>query len=238
MTRTFKHSGDLGDIIFALPTVRAMGGGILYLDPQGGLREPLIKATCGGKPATNLTAATIERIKPLLARVPYITEVRHWDGEPVDVNLDLFRAHMQAGNICDMHLAAFKLPFTERDRAWLQLDDPLSDPRFPIIVSRSVRYTSNYLFWVNALPQILNRSAFVGMAKEHDIFEYTFNVKMHFWDAPNILDLARVIAGSQQFICNPSLPHALAEAMKKNLINEYFRVQPTGIFQRPGAQYV
>lgn len=36
MAKTFKHSGDLGDIIFALPAVRALGGGILYLDPDGG----------------------------------------------------------------------------------------------------------------------------------------------------------------------------------------------------------
>ena len=40
--KTFKHSGDLGDIILSLPAVSSMGGGVLYLDPQGGEREDLV----------------------------------------------------------------------------------------------------------------------------------------------------------------------------------------------------
>jgi hypothetical protein len=40
--KRFKHSGDLGDIIFSLPTIRALGGGTLYLDPAGGQNSPLV----------------------------------------------------------------------------------------------------------------------------------------------------------------------------------------------------
>ncbi len=29
----FGHSGDMGDVIYALPTIKAMGGGILPLLP-------------------------------------------------------------------------------------------------------------------------------------------------------------------------------------------------------------
>ena len=29
---TFRHSGKLGDIVYSLPAVRALGGGLMYLD--------------------------------------------------------------------------------------------------------------------------------------------------------------------------------------------------------------
>jgi hypothetical protein len=236
MARTFKHSGDLGDIIFALPAVRALGGGILYLDPQGGATEPLVLTS--GTPKTKLNAGSIESLKTLLARVPYVNEVRSWNGEAVDVNLDVFRQHARFNNLSDAYLSAFGLPFTERDRQWLEISDPLSDSRFPIIIARSVRYHGNYVFWALNTPKIAHQCAFVGLPKDHEIFEYTFEIKVHYWPTPDILTLARVIAGAQQFIGNQGLPHALAEAMKKNLINEVFRPNPAAVFKRPGAAYV
>ncbi|CAN5598580.1 hypothetical protein BH10PLA1_BH10PLA1_05760 [soil metagenome] len=42
MAKTFKHSGDMGDVILSLPAVRALGGGVIYLDPSGGEREPIL----------------------------------------------------------------------------------------------------------------------------------------------------------------------------------------------------
>jgi hypothetical protein len=52
------------------------------------------------------------------------------------------------------------------------------------------------------------------------------------------MTLAGVIAGCELFVGNSSFPHALAEAMKKPLVNEYFRVLPRTMFKREGANYV
>ncbi|HEX4792935.1 MAG TPA: hypothetical protein VH370_04035, partial [Humisphaera sp.] len=89
MTKTFKHSGNLSEIIFALPTIRALGGGILYLDPAGGESEPLVKQPQKLRSRTRLDADSIESLRPLLALQEYIVEVRNWSGENVDFNLDL-----------------------------------------------------------------------------------------------------------------------------------------------------
>jgi ADP-heptose:LPS heptosyltransferase len=78
----------------------------------------------------------------------------------------------------------------------------------------------------------------VGYPKEHEIFEYTFGHSVRYYPTPDILTLARVIAGCEKFIGNSSFPHALAEGMKKDLVCEVFRVAPNTIFKRPGAQYV
>ncbi len=238
MTKTFKHSGDLGDIIFALPAVRALGGGILYLDPDGGTTSPLVSTTSGDPARTKLNAAAIDALRPLLLEQPYIQEVRSWKGQSVDYDLDQFRTHLALDNISDSHLAPFGLPFTERDKAWLSVAKPIVIENRPIVISRTARYQSNHLFWEHNLPQLLPLAVFVGYPKEHEIFEYAFGLHVEYYPTPDLMTLASVIAGCELFVGNSSLPHALAEAMKKPLVNEFFRVLPRTMFKREDAHYV
>ena len=77
--KTYKHSGDLGDIIFSLPVISSNGKGILYLDPNGGEKEPLVSWSNYDK--TKLTKESIDKIKPLLEQQDYIHEVRYWNLE-------------------------------------------------------------------------------------------------------------------------------------------------------------
>lgn len=227
----------MGDVIFALPTIRALGGGVLYLDPEGGETEPTVG--WADKTRTSLNEKSIAWLSPLLRVQPYITDVRLWNKEPVDYNLDLWRVNACNNNIADSHLAAFKLPFSCRDTAWLTVSDPIpgEDGR-NLVIARSVRVQSNYSFWVEALPKFKEKMTYIGLPKEHEIFEYTFDHKVHYRPVADALEMARVIAGCEQFIGNQGFPHSLAEGMKKNLVCEYYRVSPMTIFQRPGAQYV
>ncbi len=56
---TFLHGGDLGDLIYALPAMRAAGGGVLYLTEKNPGREPL-------------DVVRREAIIPLLRRLDYL----------------------------------------------------------------------------------------------------------------------------------------------------------------------
>ena len=235
--RTFKHSGDLGDIIFALPAVRALGGGVLLLDPEGGASEPAVVESARPRQRTRLTDVSIDTLKPLLLLQDYVHDVRHWQGQPVDYNLDLFRRRVKGANLPDAHLLAFNLPTSERDRAWLSVPDPIVIPEKFIVINRTVRNTGNHGFWESALELMKDRCVFVGLPKEHEIFEYTFECEVPYHPTPTLVDLARVIAGCRQFIGNASLPHALAEAMKKPLVLEMARVCNVRIV-RDGAEYV
>lgn len=235
--RTFKHSGDLGDVLFALPTIRALGGGVLYLDPNGGQDEPIIRRHLK-RGRTRLNAKSIESLGPILCQQPYIEEVRVWGGEPVDCNLDAFRDYHTRENLADAHLAAFGLPFEQRDTAWLSVADPIELPQYPIIISRTVRCTPHHSWWFDMLPDILGRCAFVGFAEEHQIFQYAMEREVPYVQTPDLLTVARVIAGCKHFIGNQSAIHAMAEAMKKPLICEICRVAPAVRFERPGAAYV
>jgi len=232
MPKTFKHSGDLGDIIYSLPTVRALGGGVLFLDPNGG------QGIIPHLPRTRLNAALIQSIRPLLVRQPYIQDVLPWAGEPIDYDLDKFRDTDTPKNISDVHLEAFGLPSSERDRAWLSVDDPITIPGRQLVINRTVRFQSNHTFWENFMFGYKNECVFVGLPKEHEIFVYTFEVDIPYYPTPDVLTLARVIAGSAQLIANQSLCHAIAQGLQHNLVCEVYQFWPNAVFHRPKAQYV
>ena len=236
--RTLKHSGDLGDIIFSLPTVRALGGGILYLDPAGGKTEPHVRITCFPERGTRLTATSIEWLKPLLLLQEYITDVRYWSGEAVDYNLDIFRSYSRQENLADSHLAAFRLPSSLRDTAWLKVDQPQAMEGFRQVISRTMRKHGNDQFWEAFLREHQRECLFVGLEPEHEEFERRFGVSIRYYPTPTALDLARVIAGCSQFVGNPSFANAVAEGLKQNKILEVYRDAPNEIFVRPGAQYI
>jgi len=233
--KTFKHSGDLGDIIMSLPTIRALGGGTLYLDSKGGKGSFLIKTDQGNK--TKLNENSIKSITNLLECQSYITCVKFWNGEKIDYNLDEFRKHIKYNNLADSHLAAFDLPFKERDEKWLTVDNNFIKS---IIISRSCRYQSNHSFWGDFLsdPNAIKNSIFIGHELEHKVFEYAFGKQIEYRETPTLLEAAKIIHASKLTVCNQSVIYTLAEAMKVNLILEVYKPYPACIFNRQGAQYV
>jgi len=239
--KTYKHSGDMGDIIFSLPAIRALGGGVLYLDPKGGEKEDLVRWGNGAYNNTKLTEKSIESIKELLEYQEYIKEVKLWNGEVVDFNLDKFRHHIKYNNLADSHLAAFAIDFEERDTPWIKVPSKIvDDPERDVIVARSCRYHGNYTFWETFDRNMIKKATYLGWEKEFEYFKYTYP---HFGEVPrkevqNVLEMAQVIAGAGLFIGNQGLPHALAEALKKNVINEVYRPYPAAVFHREDAKYV
>ena len=216
--KTFKHSGDLGDIIYSLPTIRALGGGILYLDPNGGESDPHIKRQCvDGK--TRLNKNTIDFISPLLKLQPYIEDVRYWEGQSITHNLDEFRQKFndpykrsKTSNLADLHLEQFKLPFSEVETPWLHVEGETKLHK-KIIISRSPRVQGGFGF-LNANKFFLRDNAiFVGLPKEHDFFEWTFGVNIDYHKTDTLLDLFKVIKGAELFIGNSSFPLSLAIGM-------------------------
>jgi hypothetical protein len=227
----------MGDIIFSLPTIRALGGGILYLDPEGGKSEPLVIGT-DQIDKTKLNKGSIDSLKPLLEAQPYIERVDYYSGNKVDYNLDTFRKHVRFNNLADSHLEAFRLPHKERDKAWITINEEKIAGKSTII-TRSTRYQGNHAFWAHLCQkENLDACIFLGHEKEHDIFEWTFNVKIDYVKTPTLVDACKLIAGAEKVYCNQSALHAMAEAMKKPLVQEVFRPYPATLFKRSDATYV
>lgn len=234
--KTFKHSGDLGDIIYSLPTIRALGGGILYLDPTGGLEDPLVSWGNGRFQKTNLNLSSIEEIKPILLQQEYIEDVRIWRNEKVEFNLNLFRLQLINNNLADSHLHAFSLPYSHRDTKWLSLDSISLDRE--ILLCRSLKVQSNHSFWESLDLDIISKSSFIGLPIEFEVFDKVFKHNIPRLVLSNLLEYCVAINGCSLFIGNQTFFTAIAEALKKNLIQEVYRVHPMAIFLREEAKYV
>lgn len=235
--KTFKHSGDLGDIIYSLPTIKNLGGGILYLDITGGSDEPACKAQCmNGKTKFNETSYSF--IKPLLAAQSYLHDIRIFNGEKIDYNLNLFRhkfadpnSRSKTKNLLDLHLDAFNLPKWDANQGWLEVLNPIALEK-RTIVSRSPRMQANYPWFEVNKFKFRDKAIFVGLPKEHEIFEYTFDIKIPYHPVSDALELARVIAGCKAFAANSTFTLAVAIGLGNvPIVQEVEPHFPTTVFE-------
>ncbi|MFL5284399.1 MAG: hypothetical protein ACJ8AW_26260 [Rhodopila sp.] len=220
----FGHSGDMGDIIYALPTIRAFGGGILYLYHQA------------GKTAHGMDVTKANSLASLLLLQPYIENVifcpsGHPPNAP-DHDLNGFRDHWKPGrNLADMHLATHGLGPEHRNEQWLTVD--FSTPAQPVIFARSLRYQNNNFPWSRIWQRFKTRAGFIGTCAEHRAFcEVVGWVPLI--HTPDLRAVARTIAECHLFVGNQSCPAAVAEGLKRPMILEVYPEQANCGFERPG----
>jgi hypothetical protein len=204
---TFKHSGDIGDILYSLPAVKTLGGGILYLDVAGGEKEPACNYQCIDK-KTKFNINGFNFLKPLIEYQDYIQSVEIYNGQKIDYNLDLFRFTMnqqapnsRPKNLTELHMETFKLPEWDHNTAWLKAGDPIKLGK-PTLVARSPRMQSNHSWYQINKFNFRDKAIFIGSKKEHDLFEWTFDIKMEHVDSNNSLEIARYLLGCKSFVAN------------------------------------
>lgn len=208
MEKTFKHSGDLGDIIYSLPVIKTLGGGTLYLDITGGEDEPSCRAQCmDGK--TKFNKISYDFIKPLIEVQPYIKEVKIYQkGQKIDYNLNLFRykfadpnSRSKTKNLLDLHMEAFGLPEWDPNEPWLFVDNPIKLER-KTIVTRSPRMQSNFPWFQSNKFKFRDNAIFLGLPKEHEFFEWTFDIKIPYHPVKDALEIAKILKGAKALAAN------------------------------------
>lgn len=213
--KTFKHSGDLGDIIYSLPAMKTLGGGILLLDPLGGSSNKYVKQQCpDGR--TNLNEKSINFIKPLLKNQSYIKDVIHYDNQKIDYDLDNFREYLgrpdrRSDNLVDCSLQSFNLSFDKSNESWLDVSPINIGKKF--VIAHSPRRQGNYSWVKFNIKNIIKDSIFIGLEKEHEFFEWIYSIKIDYYKESSILDLCSVIKGSQTIITNSTFMLTLAVGM-------------------------
>lgn len=251
--KTFKHSGTLGDLVYSLYLVKKLGGGEFQIALQHiencvskyGYRASDVDVQHKGR----FTEQDIAWLTPLLERQPYIQKVSTWrlgNVEP-DVDLDHYRSVLYRtfeGNILQAYHIAFNLPFTVEDMQtpWIEAD---AKTIAPIVITRSMRYrpADGEQGWRNIIStgMLENSCIFVGTQKEHADFEKTFGIKVEYYQSPDFLDLANVIAGSELVVCNQGFAYSLAVGLGKSTILEINKIVPQHMnecfFPRNDNQY-
>jgi hypothetical protein len=233
----FRHAGDLGDIIFSLPAMRAMGGGILCIEAATYTRQVLTPDNwCG--------------IDHLLRMQPYITDVQPWtNAVPCHVNLNDFRARMmrslRSGQhkdkaLVDWFLESHGLSPTAKDEAWLEV--PPNKVAKVVFNRTGVNRKPgnvylNHLFPWHRVWQIYGEHAvFIGHPEEYEVFCHACGY-VDYYPTANLLEAARVIAGAEIFVGNQSVCHAIAEGLKKQIVLEVWREGPNCLHHRPGVYH-
>jgi hypothetical protein len=236
-SRQFFHSGDLGDIIYALPAIKALGGGTLFIGP-----------TDLWQTRQKLTAKIVENLKPLLLLQPYINDVVYTDTKPVDaLDLNRFREYliaegefMQGGkrrlNLAEAHLYVTKLPLEKCSQAWLTVDRADKAKDRPIVFARTARWRNDDFPWAKIMNKLGKWAVFVGTSEEHCDFTNHFGYIPHA-ETPTVLDLARLVYGAYLFVGNQSLPYAIREAVKGTSVIESWANAPNCLFMRETAAY-
>lgn len=233
---TFRHSGNLGDIVWSLPTIKD----ILRRHNQDKAGLYMLTGVpavyvAGPHPLGNirLDENYARQLLPLLLAQDYIGDAGVWNGQPVNYDLDDFREsgfNFSAGNIGRYYCHAFMVTPNLSD-PWLNVE-PSPDTDGKIVINRTERARNRRLNY--GFLRGRNDLVFVGLEREYQNFSMMVPGVPR-WQAPDFLTLARWIKGAKAFIGNQSFPYAVAEALKVPRCLEVADISPNNIPSGPNA---
>jgi hypothetical protein len=231
--KTHSIFNTLGDNIYYLCFMKLVGGGDLYVKMD--YLNYYCSAILGWPQGAGSVAGTIhpwqyDFMKPLLEEQDYINSVSKWNNEHIDYhgegtwflppiapwwhgNSTETYAKVNSVNILDPEVKQ-KLLY----EPWLKVE-PLKIPGKTIIENRTPRYHhgtngDGWLRWIN--QGLHYRFLFVGHPTEHAEFQTRFGIKVDYYPVKDMLEMARLIQGSEYFIGNQSMPLSLAIGLGHN----------------------
>jgi hypothetical protein len=230
---SFRHSGKLGDIIYSLPTVKALGGGIFYVDAR---------TQYLAKPPLGIDAAN--KMIELLSTQPYIQKAELFAQQPLTIDLDRFRhtaipvhvfnsINAESGRIADFLFGDLARDLRRKFVPTIDIDlvqfhweaanlQGRADPNQPwitglspkplaeIVICRTGRYSGDF-DW-SRVKSYADRAVFLGFESEWQAFRAA-HFDVSFYQVSSLLDFAQVIAGAKLYVGNQSFGLALANSM-------------------------
>ena len=226
-------AGDLGDMIVVLGILSELPGG-----PHTLLLQPS-RVTKGGG-IINSAAFVTDFVK----EQPYIEDCRKQQpGERCEWNSGGFRGagfHVRTETLMNAHLKhliktlGIGHGINGRNR-WLTAE-PNEDSEGRIVINRTARYRNVFFPWKRIVEHYGDLLLFVGVPQEHEEFCRTYGA-VEYRPTKTLLELAQVIEGAEFFIGNQSVANAIAEGLKKRMIQEVSHEIPDCIYFRASAQH-
>lgn len=202
--------GKIGDVIFSLPLIKYMGGGILYLPER-----------------THECPALYSQLKPLLEQQEYIKEVREYpsmlgygeqvDGIHIDIDLDKHREHLQRGrvNMVKRYFDVFGIKGFQYTEPWLKIEGPRVVSGEYSLINLTSRFRDNSrVDWSRVLTSIKTPVYFIGTVEEHEHFVENYGYILRL-DTINFLNFATCIRDCVALYANQSSALAISCAIDK-----------------------
>lgn len=236
-----KHSGNSGDIVYALSGIKAVcekygaqARLFLWLDRPAfyyeGATHPVENAK--GKNVM-LNRYMFDMLKPLLDNQPYIESVNPWEGEKINIDMDRIRevnVGIPYGDIRRWYFYLFPDMCTDLCEPSIMQEfvlppEPVKDMEY-ILVNRTQRYNNvriSYAF-LRDYPTVL----FAGTPTEFELFAHEVPNAIHVLPK-DFLELSEYILFSKLFVGNQSMCYAIAEQMKRPRVLETCAYAPNVI---------
>lgn len=216
------HSGNIGDIIYSLPTCYHLGVNHLILSPYihpFDARRVLTKKSAEALVPLLLKQEAIKKVSVLDTGPGW--ELAKLDGCGISYNLDKYRltTNTATRHLAYSHAAAFDV-IVDGKKPWLHIPESCNSNHLPcskkekyVVITLTDRYRSYdqalYATLLDGIPAEL--IYFVGLPQD----EINYNtLEGNRYCAKNLLDLALFIKNAALFIGNPSGAYAIAEAIK------------------------
>lgn len=227
MYKTFRHSGKTGDVIFSLPTIREMSGGVLYLPVDGPESRGLF-----------------ENMNALLIQQTYIQEVREYpSGLPygelasdihIDVDLDKHRTHPLRGrvNMVKRYYEVFGID-ADWKQPWLQVEGEAPITGEYSLVNLTPRFREeSKVDWKRIHNAIPGRKIFIGTPQEYSHYVSKIG-DIEYFETKNLLTLALTIRYSLALYCNQSAALSVAQGLGKTYYLEKKPFKTNCLFYTP-----
>jgi hypothetical protein len=222
MTKRFKHSGTLGDLVYSLAIMKHFGGGEFYLHLNQ--IDWIGQHYYGSKPTAfhqgRMTQKDYEFMYSFMMSQDYITDFQVMDqSTEITHNLDRFRTAFvgHPGNYVDIYADTFGIRDAHgqtllRNTAWLTTPNLIKESGYPYVVNRTARWTDPQAraAYDQLGQQVEGQVMFVGLPEEYEAFIAFSGWKLPYYECRDMLELAQVIGGCEQFIGNQSVALSLA----------------------------
>jgi hypothetical protein len=192
----------VGDILYALPTIKALGGGIIY---------------------TGLSPEKHASIKRLLEAQPYIHGIYHQDEQGLPkgfINLqEYLLLNQDRRHLAQMFALMMKVKI-DQSVPWITLPGglpKLSRPHYAVL-NVTARYRDKVFSWRRELA-FLERNTdvaiyFLGLFNEYEAFVRKYpGFGIRYYPTADLLDAAKVIAGAKYYSGTQSSLLAIAQGL-------------------------
>ncbi|RYE21975.1 MAG: hypothetical protein EOP42_25110, partial [Sphingobacteriaceae bacterium] len=208
------HSGNAGDIIYSLPTIKKISEitGVpinLYLRLNQHLPTPIYSTTAHALGSVMINQKMADMLFPLFNLQSYVNESCVYNNQKIHIDLDFFRSKtipLSNSNIARWY--SYTTGITpELWKPWLQ-----AEPDYyyadKIILARSERYRNSTIRY--SFLKTYKNILFIGVKSEYEDMKNAIP-NLQWLQVKDFLELTRIIAGCKFFIGNQSFPYAIAE---------------------------
>ena len=219
-TKTFYHSGEMGDTLYSLQAIKNIGNGDLYIGNN--LNMTFQPHETPSYPLKPFTWKTYRFLQEFIESQPYINKFLYGTPRKIDYNLNYFRkvifTHIHLNHTeTYMHVCGLPINPIDNHTPWISVAN--KKQLAPITVVRTERRHSPNFPWKLIVDKFRNNMVFIGTKSEYDSFTNDNGIIPHF-NSDKLIDIAEVVNGAKLHIGNSTSLTTIAEGLKKRIVFE------------------